>query len=110
TGTPEERKEKILQQTDKDVWITSYATIRQDIDLYRELTFQTLILDEAQFIKNYATKTSKAIREVRASRRFALSGTPIKNSIYELWYIYQVVIPGQMHNQREFRQLSHEKI
>lgn len=110
TGTPQERQERITTLTDADVWITSYATLRQDIALYRELTFQTMILDEAQYIKNYATKTSKAIREVKAGRRFALSGTPIENSIEELWAIFQVVLPGLMPNQKTFKQLSHEKI
>jgi SNF2 family DNA or RNA helicase len=110
TGPPIERKEKIEQSLQKDVWITSYATLRQDIDLYREIPFQTMILDEAQFIKNYATKTSQAIRQVKATRRFALSGTPIENSIDELWAIFQVILPGLMPNQRAFRQLSHERI
>ncbi|MFS0673289.1 SNF2 helicase associated domain-containing protein [Ornithinibacillus sp. 179-J 7C1 HS] len=110
TGIPQERHERINQYQDSDVWITSYATLRQDIEHYRELDFQALILDEAQFIKNYATKTSKAIREIKASRRFALSGTPIENSIDELWAIFQVVLPGLMPNQKTFKQLPHEKI
>ena len=110
TGTPTEREKMIKELTDMDVWITSYATLRQDIASYREMTFQTLILDEAQFIKNYATKTSKAIREIKAGRRFALSGTPIENSIDELWAIFQVILPGFMPNQKEFKRMSHEKI
>ncbi|PAV31480.1 helicase SNF2 [Virgibacillus profundi] len=110
TGTPSERQQKIAEMGDMDVWITSYSTLRQDIELYRELNFQTLILDEAQFIKNYATKTSRAIREIKASRRFALSGTPIENSIDELWAIFQVVLPGLMPSQRNFKQLSNERI
>ncbi|HLR01278.1 MAG TPA: DEAD/DEAH box helicase [Virgibacillus sp.] len=110
TGTPKERRKKIGEWSYLDVWITSYATLRQDITLYRERTFQTLILDEAQFIKNYATKTSKAIREIKAGRRFALSGTPIENSIEELWAIFQVILPGLMPNQKTFKQMSHEKI
>ncbi|WP_047983901.1 DEAD/DEAH box helicase [Ornithinibacillus californiensis] len=110
TGNPQERHEKINTGQDANVWITSYATLRQDIDLYRELQFQTMILDEAQYIKNYATKTSKAIREIKASRRFALSGTPIENSIDELWAIFQVVLPGLMPNQKTFKQLSHDRI
>ncbi|MBS3679128.1 SNF2 helicase associated domain-containing protein [Ornithinibacillus massiliensis] len=110
TGNPQERHERMNQNKDADVWITSYATLRQDITLYRELSFQTLILDEAQYIKNYATKTSKAIREINASRRFALSGTPIENSIDELWAIFQVVLPGLMPNQKSFKQLPHDKI
>ncbi|WP_461180842.1 DEAD/DEAH box helicase [Virgibacillus kimchii] len=110
TGTPAERHKKLKESDDADVWITSYATLRQDVELYRELTFQTMILDEAQYIKNYATKTSKAIRQVKAGRRFALSGTPIENSIDELWAIFQVILPGLLPNQRNFKQLSHEKI
>src|SRR5690606_14279934 len=95
---------------DVDVWITSYSTLRQDIELYRNLEFQTMILDEAQYIKNYATKTSQAIRQVNASRRFALSGTPIENSIEELWAIFQVILPGLMPSLRKFKQLTNEKI
>ncbi|GAB4074902.1 DEAD/DEAH box helicase [Barrientosiimonas marina] len=110
TGTPTERKKKIETYGNQDVWITSYATLRQDIESYREMTFQTLFLDEAQYIKNYATKTSKAIRQLRATRRFALSGTPIENSIDELWAIFQVILPGLMPNQQTFKQLSHDKI
>lgn len=110
TGAPIEREEMIKQSSHVDVWITSYATLRQDIELYRERTFQTLILDEAQFIKNYATKTSRAMREVKASRRFALSGTPIENSIDELWAIFQVILPGLLPNQKTFRHLPYERI
>ncbi|MGM8211516.1 SNF2 helicase associated domain-containing protein [Virgibacillus sp. W0430] len=110
SGTPEERKNRIEASKSADIWITSYAMVRQDIEQYREVTFQTLILDEAQYIKNYATKTSRAVREVQAHRRFALSGTPIENSIDELWAIFQVVLPGLMPNQRKFKQLAHEKI
>ncbi|MFD2629716.1 DEAD/DEAH box helicase [Oceanobacillus kapialis] len=110
TGTPAERRKRLVEEKEKDVWITSYATLRQDIEYYRELRFQTLILDEAQYIKNYVTKTSQAIREIKSGRRFALSGTPIENSIDELWAIFQVVLPGLMPKQREFKQLSNEKI
>lgn len=105
-GTPEERSQIIQQAKQADVWITSYGTVRQDIELYRELTFHTLILDEAQFIKNHATKTSKAIREVKAQKRFALSGTPIENTVDELWAIFQVILPGLMPNLKEFRKLE----
>lgn len=110
TGTPAERQKLIQEVSHQDVWITSYSTLRQDIELYQGLTFQTVILDEAQYIKNYATKTSRAIREIKARKRFALSGTPIENSIDELWAIFQVILPGLMPNQRTFRQLQHEKI
>ncbi|MFZ3579199.1 SNF2 helicase associated domain-containing protein [Virgibacillus sp. DJP39] len=109
-GSPTERMELIDPKIGDDVWITSYATLRQDIELYQDITFHTMILDEAQYIKNYATKTSRAIREIKAGHRFALSGTPIENSIDELWAIFQVILPGLMPSQRKFKQLSHEKI
>src|SRR5690625_6105850 len=79
-GTPEERQQIVKDGEHADVWITSYGTIRQDIGLYRDLRFHSFILDEAQFIKNHATKTSKAVREIKAEKRFALSGTPIERS------------------------------
>lgn len=109
-GSPTERMAMIDPKTDDDVWITSYATLRQDIALYQDITFHSLILDEAQYIKNYATKTSQAMREIKAGHRFALSGTPIENSIDELWAIFQVILPGLMPSQRNFKQLSHSKI
>ncbi|GAA0437812.1 DEAD/DEAH box helicase [Lentibacillus halophilus] len=109
-GTPAEREQMIETLETKNVWITSYATIRQDAEQYHDRTLQTLILDEAQYIKNYATKTSRAIRQLKAGRRFALSGTPIENSVDELWAIFQVILPGLMPNQRQFKQLDHQKI
>src|SRR5699024_8190713 len=110
SGLPEERAQIIEKSQSADIWITSYGTVRQDIEKYRKLAFQTLILDEAQYIKNYFTKTSRVIREIKAEKRFALSGTPIENSIDELWAIFQVILPGFLPNQREFKQMKKEKI
>ncbi|WP_430789979.1 SNF2 helicase associated domain-containing protein [Virgibacillus flavescens] len=109
-GNPIERVEMIDPKAADEVWITSYATLRQDIELYQDITFHTMILDEAQYIKNYATKTSRAIRQIKAGHRFALSGTPIENSIDELWAIFQVILPGFMPSQRNFKQMEHSKI
>ena len=110
SGTPEERREMIEHSRDKDIWITSYGTLRQDAPLYEDIVFRTMVLDEAQFIKNYQTKTSKAVRSLKASRRFALSGTPIENSVDELWAIFQVVLPGLLPSLKEFRQMDPERI
>ena len=110
TGTQEERQQKINESLYADVWITSYAMARQDIALYENLTFQTLILDEAQYIKNYETKTSQAIRKIQATHRFALSGTPIENNIDELWAIFQVIMPGFMPSRKRYRQLDYQTI
>lgn len=109
-GPKEDRKQKIETRLDADVWITSYGTARQDIKLYSHLQFNVLILDEAQYIKNYATKTSQAIRKVKAKTRFALTGTPIENSLHELWSIFQVILPGFMPSEREFNKWEPEKV
>lgn len=110
SGSPEERGQIIKNSNECDVWITSYGTVRQDLNHYKEIPFQTLILDEAQNIKNYFTKTSRAVREIRAEKKFALSGTPIENSIDELWAIFQVILPGLLPSQSDFRQMEREKI
>lgn len=110
TGSKEERLEKFASEQQTDVWITSYAIIRQDIAAYVDIQFQTLFLDEAQYIKNVATKTSQAVRALRATNRFALTGTPIENSIDELWAIFQAVMPGFMPPIRTFREMAKEKI
>lgn len=109
-GTPQERLEMLQSDLVPDVWITSYPTLRQDIESYQQLKFSTLILDEAQAIKNYATKTAKAVRDIRVETHFALSGTPIENSVAELWSIFQAIIHGFFPSQKEFRQLDLEKI
>jgi SNF2 family DNA or RNA helicase/uncharacterized Zn finger protein len=109
-GSPQERLNMLQSGTHLDVWITSYPTLRQDIEFYMQYEFSTLILDEAQAIKNNTTKTAQAVREVKAETRFALSGTPIENSIDELWSIFQTIIPDFFPNQKAFRQLSPEKV
>lgn len=110
SGSKEERMEKIKDAKNADIWIMSYGTARQDVDVLRDKTFHTLILDEAQFIKNHATKTAKAMQQIDARKRFALSGTPIENSIDELWSIFQVILPGFMPSLKKFRQLEHDRI
>ncbi|MGP7817371.1 SNF2 helicase associated domain-containing protein [Niallia sp. 01092] len=109
-GSPTERKELFRRSAVADVWITSYPTLRQDMEEYVDRDFHTLILDEAQVVKNYATKTAKAVSSIQAETRFALSGTPIENSLDELWSIFQIVMPDFFPNQKKFRELSPEKV
>ena len=109
-GSPGERSDMLQCATPPDIWITSYPTLRQDSDYYRQHAFRMLILDEAQAIKNHATKTAKAVRDIQAATRFALSGTPIENSIDELWSIFQTIMPDFFPNQKAFRQLPTEKV
>lgn len=109
-GTPEERWEFLNNSSQVDVWITSYPMLRQDIELYQDKSYAALILDEAQAVKNPNTKIFKAVQKIQADKRFALSGTPIENSIEELWSIFQIILPGFFPNKSAFRKLSHERL
>ncbi len=77
-----------------DVVITTYGTLRRDAPVMREMEFDYLVLDEAQAIKNSATASAKAARLVRTKHRIAMSGTPIENSIRELWSLLDFLNPG----------------
>lgn len=103
-GTKEERQQLLAQSA--NVWITSYASLRQDIEAYQGRTFGYLILDEAQMVKNSATKTAQALRTLAIPHRFALSGTPIENNLEELWSLFQLVLPGLFPPKNQFRELT----
>lgn len=108
-GTPDERSACLRERT-PDVFITSYPLLRQDIELYEAMEFDVLILDEAQAIKNHTTKTASAVKMIKAGKRFALSGTPIENSLDELWSIFDAILPGFFHNHKWFKSLENDKI
>ncbi|MBM7703759.1 DEAD/DEAH box helicase [Metabacillus iocasae] len=110
TGTPKEREDLLTSESKPDVFVTSYPTLRQDIEFYQSLTFHSMILDEAQMIKNHATKTSEAVRLIQSEKTFALSGTPIENSLEELWAIFQTVLPGLFPGAKVFKGYSNEQI
>ncbi|AKG73506.1 DEAD/DEAH box helicase [Salinicoccus halodurans] len=110
SGNAAER-ENILRNTEQpDVYITSYHTLRHDQQYYGSMMFHALILDEAQAIKNHRTKIAHAVRSVSAPRRFALSGTPVENSVDELWSVFQAIMPGFLPDQKTFRSIPPEII
>ena len=104
-GTAEERKKKIKQINKYDLVITSYDLLKRDIEEYEALdyTFRYIIADEAQYIKNNNTQNSKAIKKVKAKTRFALTGTPIENSLSELWSIFDFIMPGYLFTYKKFK-------
>ncbi|ABO51748.1 SNF2 helicase associated domain protein [Desulforamulus reducens MI-1] len=108
-GPPEER-DRLLRECKPDVFVTSYPLLRQDQDVYAEKEFDSLILDEAQSIKNHLTKTAKAVKRLQAAKRFALSGTPIENSLDELWSLFDAIQPGFFQSQRAFSKLTRDRI
>ncbi|ALC86905.1 helicase SNF [Bacillus sp. FJAT-22090] len=109
-GNKEERSKLWEASLEGDVIITSYPLLRMDTELYKNRTFHTLFLDEAQAFKNPVTKTAKAVKMIQADYRFALTGTPIENSLDELWSIFNVVFPGLLPNRRVYSELSREDI
>lgn len=105
-GTKEEREIILKQASAYDVLIVSYASLRQDAEQYQELSLSTLILDEAQMVKNSNTKTFQAIKKLKTAHRFALSGTPIENKLEELWALFSIVMPGFFPNKTQFNKYS----
>ena len=78
--------------------ITSYALLRRDIDTLREIKFSTVVLDEAQHIKNPETQNAQAAFALRAKHRFVLTGTPMENSVRDLWSIMNFAFLPQVSN------------
>ena len=87
-----------------DIVVTSYALIRRDADKYRELEFNTVVLDEAQHIKNRQTQNAQAVKLVRAQHRLVLTGTPLENSVLDLWSIFDFLMPGYLGTAQDFRE------
>lgn len=90
---------------DIDVVLTTYGTLRRDIEDLSQREFDYVILDEAQAIKNASTAASKAVRLLSARHRLALSGTPIENHLGELWSLYEFLNPGLLGPQSAMREL-----
>ncbi|MDR1913146.1 MAG: SNF2 helicase associated domain-containing protein, partial [Clostridiales bacterium] len=103
SGLPEKRKEQLSNPA--DVYITTYDTLKRDIENYRDFKFETVVADEAQNIKNPITQNAKAVKELKAKNRFALTGTPIENSLTELWSIFDFIMPGYLHTAHKFSKL-----
>ncbi len=101
-GSKEERISSLEDISDYDFIITSYPLLRRDIAEYQEHIFDYCFIDEAQHIKNPKTLSAKAVKKVRAEKYFALSGTPIENSLSELWSIFDFIMPGYLWGYQQF--------
>jgi superfamily II DNA or RNA helicase len=88
------REKYKTSSSSSDILITTYATLRKDISGFRDSTFDYVVLDEAQNVKNKTTQTFKELMKVKSKHRIALSGTPIENSIFDIKAIYDFLIPG----------------
>ena len=99
-----ERHARFAEIAASDVVVTSYALIRRDAEKYRGLEFDTVALDEAQHIKNRQTQNAQAVKAVRAKHRLVLTGTPMENSVLDLWSIFDFLMPGYLGTAKDFRE------
>lgn len=109
-GTAKERQEQLEEQMRMEasegaqVIITSYDLLKRDRAAYLGRAFEYEIIDEAQVIKNAKTQGAKAVKEISANARFALTGTPVENRLSELWSIFDFLMPGFLYSYRKFRE------
>ncbi|MGN8646282.1 SNF2 helicase associated domain-containing protein [Gracilibacillus sp. HCP3S3_G5_1] len=100
----------IMDNDVSDVLITSYPLLLKDILWYQKQSFHTVFFDEAQAFKNPYTQTAKTVKKIQANHRFALTGTPVENSLEELWSIFHVVFPELLLGLKEYSNLTRSKI
>ncbi len=106
-GNLAEREIQISKIDEYDLIITSYDLLKRDIDLYveKDYQFRYIIADEAQYLKNSNTQNAKSIKQIKADTRYALTGTPIENSLAELWSIFDFIMPGYLFTYKKFKSM-----
>lgn len=87
----------------KHLYVTSYDYMRRDVELYDSIEFEYVILDESQYIKNQKTKNAISVKQLHALHKLALSGTPIENSLAELWSVFDFLMPQYLYNYHYFQ-------
>ncbi|MBG0777503.1 MAG: DEAD/DEAH box helicase [Desulfovibrionaceae bacterium] len=98
------RRENMFKKiADSHLVITTYALLRRDLEELQKYEFSSVILDEAQNIKNPNTITARSVRKLSASIRICLSGTPIENNLFELWSLFEFLMPGFLGSQHSFQ-------
>ncbi|MBB3172114.1 superfamily II DNA or RNA helicase [Parvibacter caecicola] len=102
-GIPAQRQ-TARNQPGVQVLVTSYDSLRTDAKAWEALPLRAAILDEAHYIKNHATKTTRAVKRLQASWRLALTGTPVENRPAELWSIFDFLMPGFLGTAMRFRE------
>ncbi|NOQ47298.1 MAG: ATP-dependent helicase, partial [Desulfobulbaceae bacterium] len=98
----QDREETIKKLGKFDLLVTSYTLLQQEIELLETVQWQAIVLDEAQAIKNAATKRSKAAMRLNARFRLITTGTPIENHLGELWNLFSFINPGMLGNYKQF--------
>lgn len=101
-GNPVQRKKLLGDVKKYDILITSYSLVQKDIEIYKTIPFGYVILDEAQHIKNRGTRNAVSVKMVQAAHRLILTGTPIENSLDELWSLFDFLMPGLLSSYDRF--------
>jgi SNF2 family DNA or RNA helicase len=99
-----ERRPEILRLPGQRAIVTTYTVMARDIDFLSSMEWETVVLDEAQYIKTSSTQYAQAAKRLSARTRLALTGTPIENRLDELWSIFQFVLPGLLGSAQSFRE------
>ncbi|MEN2256711.1 SNF2-related protein [Paraclostridium benzoelyticum] len=102
-GDKKSRDLIIKNYRDYDVVLTTYSTIRNDFEKYKDKKFDYMFIDEAQNIKNPDAIVTKSIKSISADIKFALTGTPLENNLLELWSIFDFIMPGYLYDKKEFQ-------
>lgn len=105
-STDKETRHSLIEKMKNDeeiTYIISYDSLRIDLDLFKEKCFGFLILDEGQYIANAFSQKTRAVKALNADYKFALTGTPIQNSLMDLWSLFDFLMPGYLKSYTEFR-------
>lgn len=105
-----DRKTLFDRIADHDVVITTYPLLHRDSAVLFAQDYDTVILDEAQMVKNPTSRAAKLIRDIKARQRLALTGTPMENNLEELWSLYDWLIPGLLGNRKTFQRVFRKPI
>lgn len=103
-GSLKERSNILDDYKEYDVLLTTYGTLRRDLNLYEDKHFDFCIIDEGQNIKNKASKISEAVKSIKANTKIALTGTPIENTLLELWSIFDFIMPMYLFSAEKFKE------
>lgn len=109
-GNPDERESLIKNYQEYDVLITTYNLCKRDLEIYKKIYFDYVILDEAQNIKNPSSQNAKSVKELKSKNRFVLTGTPIENSLMELWSIFDFIMPNYLYDENKFITRYHRRL
>lgn len=109
-GIDRERGIKSIMKIKADLIITTYGTLRNDAEIFKEKNFHYIVLDESQSIKNPLSKNSKSVFGLKSSHRLVLTGTPIENNTMELWSQFAFLNPGLLGNMEHFKRTFASRI